>query len=241
MAIFDREDEYLKILSMRPHTVQELATELFISEPTVRRDVVKLKKKELVQCNNGTVSLQSALPSKRNPIFIRENENMSQKDFIAKKAMQFIRDGHVLMLDSSTTAHALLPHLLAFKNLLIITNGAKTAIDLCSLGIKTVCTGGDMLSDCSGYVGHDAERTLRAYNADVAFFSCRALNERGVATDSSINENVVRKVMMQQSKRKYLLCDSSKLGNTHLHTLCHAKDIDGIICDINLPSFEDLE
>lgn len=238
MAIFEREEEYIKILSMRAHTVKELSKQLFISEPTVRRDVAKLKKKELVQCNNGTVSLLSAPPTNRTPVFIREAENMSKKEIVAEKAMQFIRDGSVIMLDSSTSAHALLPHLLLFKNLLVITNGAKTAIDLCTLGIKTICTGGEILTDCSGYVGHDAERTLRGYNADIAFFSCKGLNEQGIATDGSINENLVRKVMMQQAKRKYLLCDSSKLGRTHLHTLCHANEVDEIVCDTPLPSFE---
>lgn len=45
MSIYEREDEYITWLSQRPYTVKELAGKLFISEPTVRRDIAAMKKK----------------------------------------------------------------------------------------------------------------------------------------------------------------------------------------------------
>ena len=44
MAIYTREDTYIKILTERTHTVKELAEKLFISEPTVRRDILQMLK-----------------------------------------------------------------------------------------------------------------------------------------------------------------------------------------------------
>lgn len=76
----------------------------------------------------------------------------------------------IIMLDASTTAFHLLSHLTQFKNILVITNGAKTALESASLGIKTICTGGEMTLESFSYVGPDAESTLQKYNADVAFF-----------------------------------------------------------------------
>ena len=58
MSIFNREEQYLKILSEREHTVKELSEKLFISEPTVRRDIIILKEKELLVCNRGIVRLK---------------------------------------------------------------------------------------------------------------------------------------------------------------------------------------
>lgn len=231
MAIYHREDEYVKILSERTHTVKELSAKLFISEPTVRRDIVVLKKKELVTCVNGRVSLKIVSPDKRIPMFIRDYENNEAKKIMAIKAVEYIRDGDTVMLDASTSAYALLPHLVKFENLFVITSGAKTSIGLSAMGIKNLCTGGETIPESFSFVGPDAERTLRNYNADIAFFSCRGLNENGVASDNSISENNIRKIMMQQAKRKILLCDSSKLNRTYLNTLCQANELDSIVCE----------
>lgn len=238
MPIFNREDEYIKILSERAHSIKELTEKLFISEPTVRRDIVQLKKKELVACKNGIVSLRSSSPDKRIPMFIRDYENIEAKKIIASKAAEYIHDGDILMLDASTSAYALLPYLTQFKNLFVITSGAKTAIALASMGIKTLCTGGETILESFSFVGSDAERTLRNYNANAAFFSCRGLSEIGLASDNTIQENNIRKIMIQKSQHNYLLCDSSKLGHTYLNTLCHVNNIDKVICEVPLPEFD---
>lgn len=95
-------------------------------------------------------------------------------------------NGYVIMLDASTTAFHLLPHLAEFKNILVITNGAKTAFESASMGIKTICTGGEMALESFSYIGPDAESVLNKYNADVAFFSCRGVSENGIVSDNSI-------------------------------------------------------
>ena len=231
MSIFNREEKYLRLLSEREYSVKELSEKLFISEPTVRRDIISLKKKDLITSHRGIVSLKSKYADQRIPLFIRNEEYNDAKKEIAIKAASHIKDGDVIMLDASTTAYHLLPHLTAFKNILVITNGAKTAIDAAAMGIKTICTGGEMLLESFSYIGSDAETILRNYNADVAFFSCRGLSEEGIITDNSIPENSIRRIMIKNSKKSYLLCDKSKFGKKYLNTLCYKDDIDGIISD----------
>ena len=231
MSAYKREDEYIRLLSEREHTVQELAAKLFISEPTVRRDIIALKQKDLLICKRGLVTLKINPPDKRIPLFIRDLEHNDEKKEIAIKAASLIKDGYVIMLDGSTTVYGILPHLTQFKNLFIITSGAKTALALANMGIHTLCIGGEMTLDTLSYVGTDAERTLNNYNADIAFISCRGISADGIATDTSILENSIRKIMIKNSKRSYILCDKSKFGNTYLNTLCSVKDIDGIISD----------
>ena len=229
MATYEREDQYVRLLSERDHTVKELSSKLFISEPTVRRDIAALKKKELLICTRGLVTLKTNAPDKRIPMFIRDLEHPAEKQEIARKAAALIKDGYVIMLDASTSAYCLLPHLSQFKNLFVITSGAKTALALATMGIRTLCIGGEMAVESFSYVGPDAERTLQNYNADISFFSCRGLTRDGTATDTSILENSVRKIMIQNSAQSWLLCDSSKLGHTYLHTLCNQNDITGIL------------
>lgn len=229
MSIYNREDRYIKLLSERTYTVKELSETLFISEATVRRDIVALKEKDIVVSNRGTVKLKSKYADQRIPLFIRDLESNDEKKEIALKAMSYVKNGDVVMLDASTTAYHLLPHLATLKNILLITNGSKTAIDAVSMGIKTICTGGEMTPESFSYVGTDAEQLLRRYHADVAFFSCRGVSEDGTVTDNSVLENVLRRIMIKNSKKKILLCDKSKLGKTYLHTLCHKDELDMII------------
>lgn len=229
MSIYNRESQYISLLSQKPHSIKELSEKLFISEPTVRRDIILLLEKDLVTRKRGNITLKSNSPDKRIPLFVRSFEQNSSKQIIAQKAASHIKDGYIIMLDASTTAFHLLPHLTQFKNILVITNGAKTALESASLGIKTICTGGEITLESFSYIGPDAERTLSDYNADVAFFSCRGISDDGIASDNSILENSIRKIMIKNSKKSYLLCDSSKFSKTYLNTLCSTDEIELII------------
>ena len=231
MSVYNRENQYISLLAQKPHSIKELAEKLFISEPTVRRDIIVLKEKGLVTSQKGIVALKTNSPDQRIPLFIRHLEQNEKKQSIARKALRHIKDGDVIMLDASTTAFHLLAHLTEFKNILVITNGAKTALEAASMGIRTICTGGELMYDSFCYVGTDAESVLRNYNADVAFFSCRGISDGGIASDNSILENSIRKIMIKNSEKSYLLCDSSKLGKTYLHTLCNVEDLNGLITE----------
>lgn len=231
VSIYNRENQYLGLLAERPHTVKELSHKLFISEPTVRRDVNILQKKELITCKRGLVSLSVKSPDRRIPLFIRDLEQNEAKQRIALKAAELIKDGNVIMLDASTTCCHLLTLLSNFKNILVITNGAKTALEAAAMGIKTICTGGDITLESFSYVGVDAEETLKKYNADISFFSCRGVTYDGIVSDNSILENSIRKIMIKNSKRNYLLCDRSKMGKKYLNTLCELSNLTGVISD----------
>ncbi len=237
MAIYTREDDYIKLLSEREHTVKELSDKLFISEPTVRRDILLLKEKEILDCKRGVVRLRLSTPDARVPMFLRNLAHTEEKNAIARKCAGFVKDGYTIMLDASTSAYCLVPYLAGFKNLFVITNGAHTAIALAGMGIKTLSVGGEITSDSYCCLGPDAERTVAAYNADIAIFSCRGINEQGALTDSTILENSIRRIMMKNSKKSIVLCDSSKLGLTYLHTLCHVSDVDEIISEGVLPDY----
>lgn len=234
MSIHTRENKYITLLSEKEYTVKELAEKLFISEPTVRRDIIILQKKEILTCKRGNVKLKTNYADQRIPLFIREMEHNEGKREIALKAISKVKDGYVIMLDASTTAYYIVPHLTQFKNLLIITNGAKTALHAASMGIRTICTGGEIELESFAYLGTDAEDVLRRYNADVAFFSCRGLDSDGIATDNSILENSIRRIMIKNSNKCYLLCDKSKFGSRHLNTLCNTDELDGVITNSSM-------
>lgn len=236
MPFYEREDKILRILTVNEITsVDEIAEKLYVSKPTVRRDLDKLAKKGLITRTHGGATLLKNAADEKIPFALREQEQNSAKAIMAKKAVEFIEDGYTVMLDGSTSAFAIVPLLSEFKNLIVITNSAKASFALALLGIKNICTGGHMINKSFTYVGEDAQRTVKNYNADIAFFSCRGLSDKGYLTDNSTEENQIRRMMKRKSKKTVFLCDASKFEKTYLNNLCHISEVDEIISDGKIP------
>ncbi len=221
-----------RILAQKSVTVKELAQELFISEPSIRRDLASLEKQNLLRRVHGGAFLpESALGELKIPFAIRELEQSDAKMIMAKKAIELIHDNDVIFLDASSSAYTLIPFLAAKRNLTVVTSGIKAIQKLAEYNINTISTGGRLLNSCLSLVGEESYDVICGINADVVFFSCRGVSEDGRLTDISDAENNVRKKMIRYAKKSYLLCASKKFKHTYYHNLCHANDITGIISE----------
>lgn len=236
MPFYEREERILSaLLEKESMSIRELSAQLYVSQPTLRRDLIKLEQMGKIVRTHGGAQLLTKPADQKIPFYLRQQEQNDAKSRIAARAIDFIRDGDIIMLDGSTSAYTIIPLLTKFHNLIVITNSAKSAFLLGNMGIENICTGGRMITHSLCYVGEDAERTVRNYNADVLFFSCRGLSMDGRLTDTSVEENDLRRQMLQQSARRVLLCDSSKLGNVYLNNLCSLQEVDDLICEKPVP------
>lgn len=235
----EREKEILKLLLAKKEiSVNELSKKLFISESSIRRDLAKLESRQLIKrIHGGAVIEENSISTLKIPFVLRELEQSDAKVEMAKQAMNYVNDYDVIFLDASSSAYNLIPFLATKNHLTIITSGIKTLQKLGEYGIKAICTGGILLPSCRSLVGEDAYKTIRAYNADSVFFSCRGLSDDGFLTDISDAENHVRALMIEHSKNSYLLCASNKFGKKYFHNLCSAKDISKIISNETVPHF----
>ena len=221
-----------KLVKQKKVTVKEIAKELYISEPSVRRDFTSLEKQNLIKrVHGGAIIEETALSRNKIPFVLREMEDSDSKLVIAKKAVELIKDNDVIFLDASTSAYTMIPFLISRNNVTVVTNGVKALQKLAEYEINTISTGGRLISSCFALVGEEAYKTIEAINADVAFFSCRGLSDDGYLTDIAPDEDYVRSRMIKNSKKAYLLCTSDKKGKKYFHNICHEKDIDGIITD----------
>ena len=229
--IVDREKKILEILLREKKvSVKQLSGALFVSEPSVRRDLQSLEKQNLIKrIHGGAVLEENAVSKNKIPFLIREYEQSDAKTIIAKKAIQLIHDNDIIFLDASTSCYYLIPFLTSKSNITVITNGVKALMKLAEYGINTISTGGALLNNCLALVGEEAHKTIDAYNADIALFSCRGVSEDGYITDISPEENNVRKKMIRHAKKSYLLCAGEKMGKVYFHNLCHREDITGIV------------
>lgn len=232
MFAIDRRQAILELLKKRKSvTVKELSEQFFIGEATIRRDLDKLKKSGLINRTYGGAILLEG-PHAEIPLSVRESERKKEKDNIASLASSYISNGDIIIMDSSSTTMKMIAHLHNKTDLTIITNGAKTAVDLADLkSFKVYCTGGVLRDNSLSYIGETAKRFFDNFNADMLFFSCRALSfDKGI-TDGNEEEAMLRKLMIKSSHKAILLCDSTKFNKTSFCTIGDFGDIDVLITD----------
>ena len=236
MRVEERQAKILEYLLSDPDlTVRELAAKLFVSEPTIRRDFTELADRGLLRKVHGGAIVKEGSADREIPFLLRENERSSVKSEMGRRAVEYVEEGMVLMLDGSTSAYHLVPYLSRFKDILVVTSGAKTAVSLAEANIRTFCTGGQMIIHSFSYIGEQAEHFVRHINADLLFFSCNGLSDDGQMTERKLEEASMRRVMFERCKKKILLLDSSKFGKTAFYNMGSVSEIDAIVSDAPLP------
>lgn len=231
MFTVERHLEILRILeNEKSISVNKLSRRLYVSAPTVRRDLSMLEEQGKVLRTHGGVVLRKAAESEV-PLMFREEQNSQAKRQIALTAAEHISDGNVIFLDASSTAAHIIPFLKKFNDIIVVTNSPKTSLKLGEEGIKNYCTGGLLLAHSIAYVGNEAEKFISNINADVFFFSSRGYIEDGYITDSSVEEATVKKAMMYNAEKSFYLCDSSKKNKKYMYNICASSDVAGIISE----------
>lgn len=231
MSFKDRENSILDYLSQnREASIEELCTKLFVSAPTIRRDLKALAEKgKIIRTHGG--ALLNSLPWESTPQEVREKEFVTEKDIIASKALSLINDGDTVMIDASSTGLQLLKLLGAKSSIIVVTNSTKAPFISPRVGVKAFVSGGEVSKVSFAYVGTQAERFIRSFNADICFFSVSALTPDGRLTDNSVAENQISRTMIECSKKSVLLLNSQKIGEAQLNTLCRVNDIDYIVSE----------
>lgn len=229
----EREKIILEMLLKKKRvTVKELSSALYISEPSIRRDLISLEKQNLIKRTHGGAVLEETAVSKNKiPFIIREYEQSGAKTIIAQKASEYVKDNDIVFLDASTSAFHVIPFLISKTNITVVTNGVKALSSLADFNINAISTGGKLINSCLALVGEEAYRTIDSINANIAFFSCRGISDDGYLTDISSEEDYIRQRMIKNSEHSYSLCATDKFGKKYFHNLCHKDDIDGIISE----------
>lgn len=232
MYDLERQKTILEILSKNQSiSVSRLSELLFVSPPTVRRDLGVLEEQGFVLRTHGGAVLRNT-SAREIPLLFREDQNNSAKRRIAERAAKYIKNGDVIFLDASSTVSYLVPLLEKYEDIIVITNSPKTSMRLGECGIQNYCTGGAMLVHSVAYVGSAAERFVADINADLFFFSSRGYTGDGLITDSSPEEASLRRAMLKQSQRSIYLADSSKRNQKYFYTICRMKEVDGHIDEL---------
>ena len=235
MLAIERRRKIISLLEERNSVlVPELSKIFNITEETVRRDLEKLEKDGFLKRTYGGAVINDSMNSEL-PLIIREVTNMEGKLAIGIKVSQYIKDGHTIMLDSSSTALQVAMRIKDKRNLTVITNSVKVVSELANAkDCEIISTGGNLRVNAMSFVGHMAENSVKNFNVDIAIICSKGIDmEKGIS-ESNDMEAEVKKAMIKAADKTFLVGDYTKFNKVSFVKMLKIEDVDMIFTDKTL-------
>ncbi|WP_194164922.1 MULTISPECIES: DeoR/GlpR family DNA-binding transcription regulator [unclassified Pseudactinotalea] len=214
--------------------VDRLVDSLGVSRMTIHRDLHELQELGVLRKVRGGASAQRSTGFESDLLY-RRGHSVEEKQRIAAAAAELASDGDVVIIDDSTSALAVVPHLVQRDPLTIITNclpvmqGASAHPH-----VKLIGLGGQFIPGYGAFLGMMCEGNLEDLYADVLFASTSSL--RG-ATLYHQDQRVVttKRAMVAAARRRVLLMDHTKFARGALYRLGEVCEFTDVIVDDGVP------
>ena len=212
-------------------TVYELSKIFKVTEVTIRQDLEKLEKEGYIERDHGGAYLKDISLNVKN--FVLQNQDhLTEKAAIARKALEYINDGDTIILDSGSTTTEIAKLITNFKNLTVITNALNIAMILGVIPeISLVVTGGEFKAPTLSLTGQKAAECFNGLHVDKLFLATAGITLKAGLTYPSISDIVVKRAMIESANEVFLVADSSKVGKSAFASLGALSLIDFLITD----------
>lgn len=231
----ERRDSIIQIIQKNGKVRVDALSEKFdVSSVTIRNDLDFLEKKGIVHRTHGGALLRKSVyedPS------LEEKQQLyrKEKQRIGDKAVELIKDGDSILLDSGTTAMEIAQRLNGKKNLTVMTNAINLALKLGNLeSMSVMLTGGLLRKESFSLVGPEAEATISNYYFDKLFLGVDGLDINFGLTTPNPMEAQLNRIMVERAQQVIAITDSSKFGRHSFSYICDVDVISTLITDTNI-------
>lgn len=210
---------------------EDLASLLHVSEDTVRRDINILHRNGLLSKARG-----GAILREKDPLSFHDRQSFltKEKDVIALKAQQFLKDGMTVFMDGGTTVCAVASCMPLDIKLRIITNNySLPAIISKFKNIELVMLGGIYDSKLAVTTGATTYHEATQYIADLFIMGTCAVDAGFGVSATSIPDGETKKAMALSSKKVIALANQNKLRRTEVFKICTIDAIDILITNLD--------
>lgn len=232
---FEREQAILlELESSGRVTVNELAERFGVSAVTVRKDLDSLERRTLLRRIRG--GAVSAGNTDEGAWAMRVRHSHEAKQAIARAAAALVRHGDVIALDSSTTSYHLALELVDRRNLVVITNGLRTAtLFMEQTNSMVLLPGGVLRRSAESMVGPIGDLLTGRGRIHRGFFGLVGLSPENGLMDISAEESQTKTFMANVCDHVYGLFDSSKADRFALHPFVRPDRVEALYTDDGIP------
>ena len=228
-----REQKIISLLESRGEmSVGDLSEMLGVSVSTLRKQLAEMQEKKLVIRTYGGVMSVNPFPDET--FDSKMHKSVAEKRRIAARARMLLKDGCSISLGSGTTVYGLGSLLDDLRRCVVYTDSIQTAEYLarCAALEVHVC-GGILRSSTGTIIGSEACDFFKGIHVDCAFISCDAIDNDGNVYSDNLAVATVESAVLTNAKRRYVLCDSTKLGKNSIARITSLKGCDGLITGQN--------
>jgi DeoR/GlpR family transcriptional regulator of sugar metabolism len=233
MLIAERHNLIQELLAQRGMSdLDTLASELQVSQSTIRRDLEQLEQQGLLRRTHGGAIWIGDRESGARPYAFdqRMGYQIDAKRKIARAARKLVRAGETVLLDGGTTTFYLAEELLGMS-LQLVTNSLPIAnLFINDEHVELILTGGLMYPRYGVLLGPMAESALGSIHTKTLFLSVAGVHEGAMYNQNSLLVHAERK-MMAQAQRTVLLVDAGKFGQQALARLGDLSEVHAVVVD----------
>lgn len=226
-----RQEEILTLVRARGYVTLEMLAERFgVSQQTVRRDVILLSEKGLVQRHHGGAGLPPG--TERLAYANRRIRNADEKAVIARMIAAKIPNGASIFIDIGTTMEAVARELISHDNLRVITNHIGVVSLFCeATEFEIILTGGLVRNRDRAITGEETVEFLKRFRVGYGIFGAGALTKDGELLDYHYRDAQASRAALSMSRVKYVGIDHSKFEADAMMPFAGVSEFDGIFCD----------
>ncbi len=210
--------------------VKDMAARFNVSEVTIRKDLDALARRSLVRrIRGGAIALDSV---DEGAFSLRLRLERETKLSLAIAASTLVQDGDTLAIDSSTTCYFFAQQILDRRNLVVLTNGMRTATLFMERSNAMVLMPGGALRRSSGsMVGQFADVLKGRGRIDRGFFGVKSLSSELGLLELSSEEADAKRYLASACDQTYALFSSTKVGQLGLHSFAAPSAVTALYTD----------
>ena len=216
--------------------VSEVASTFGVTTETVRRDLATLERAGLLRRVHGGAVSTAALALAEPALDDRDVAQATQKDRIARAALELVPGvGGSVLLDGGTTTGRLAALLPTDRDLLVITHAVPLAARLAGVaGLSLQVVGGTVRGSTQAAVGADTVAAIADLRADVVFVGTNGLVPGSGLSTPNTEEAAVKRALVRAGRQVVVVTDSSKIGVEQLVRFAPMSAVDVLVTDDGL-------
>ena len=218
--------------------VSELVDLLHVSDMTVRRDIVQLAQRGLVERVHGGATTVGARSSEEPGFATKSALAREQKHSIAVSCAALISPGESVAVSAGTTTLEVARELLPVAELTIVTNSPPVADLMHDPGRRDRCVvlvGGER-TPSNALVGPVAVEALRTLHVDTLVLGVHGITVQQGLTTPNLVEGATDRALVESARRLIVVADHTKWGVVGLAKISELRQVDVLITDGGLPS-----
>lgn len=227
-----RIEDYLQKVEFA--SLDELSTQLGVSQSTVRRDLTVLESSGNIRRTHGGARLLN--PRSEEFVFnARDTHQLDEKEAIGRACAELVGSGQTVIIDAGTTPYHVARHLES-KKPQIITNSLPAAnLYAASTQVEIVLSGGVLYPRLGVLVGPLAVESFSKMHADIAIMGAGGITLDGI-TNSHALLIEIQLAMMRAAQRVIFCLDHTKFGRRSTGFVCPLDNVKTVVTDQFAPT-----